>query len=258
MLRTLEAFGFEWDGEVCIRAPGAPRIARRSTRSPPPAAPSRCSCSRKDLAGDDDDAGGYPGTCRDGPTETGPDRRCAFASATGLSTSTTCFSGPQHFDLRACGDVVMRAPRWTRELSARGRGRRRVPGGDPRGAWRRPARQHSLADRSAACARRCRRLSTDTCRCCWNRTAPNYPNPGVRCPLDLSAASRGPDFDPYVFVAGPAPGPGPLALLKMCGNGHLRTGTRKRLRARPRSGCPPEATRKQNRQVKIVGCRKVY
>ena len=77
-------------------------------------------------------------------------------------------------------------------------------------------------------------------------------------PVDLIRRPTLTDIDPYAFVAGPTPRTGRHSLLKRCGNGHLRTGTRKRLRARPRSRCPPEATDKQNSARKIVGCTEVY
>src|SRR5688572_7792556 len=71
-LRTLEAFGFEWDGEVLYQS--TRRDAYREALSSLMAADRlfRCSCSRRELAALDDQEHGYPGTCRDGPTKTGP------------------------------------------------------------------------------------------------------------------------------------------------------------------------------------------
>jgi glutamyl-Q tRNA(Asp) synthetase len=71
-LRMLEAFGFEWDGEVLYqsarRAAYREAMASLGTRG----RTFHCSCSRKDLAAGDDDSQAYPGTCRQGPTREGP------------------------------------------------------------------------------------------------------------------------------------------------------------------------------------------
>jgi len=105
MLRTLEAFGFEWDGEVLYQS------ARRSDYRAALAELTRegrtfaCSCSRKDLAADDD-AGGYPGTCRSGPTKSGP-TSVRFRVSDSPIHFDDQFQGPQTFDLSACGDVVI-------------------------------------------------------------------------------------------------------------------------------------------------------
>ena len=71
MLRTLEAFGFEWDGEVLFQSTrrAAYRDALDALIASGRVYP--CSCSRKDLAGLDEESG-YPGTCRAGPTRSGP------------------------------------------------------------------------------------------------------------------------------------------------------------------------------------------
>jgi glutamyl-Q tRNA(Asp) synthetase len=54
----------------------------------------------------DDEAQGYPGTCRHGPTQPGP-----TASRFRVSDHPIHFDdqyiGPQHFDLAACGDVIV-------------------------------------------------------------------------------------------------------------------------------------------------------
>jgi glutamyl-Q tRNA(Asp) synthetase len=106
MLRTLEAFGFEWDGEVLyqstrhaayLQALDALAVAKRTFP---------CSCSRKDLAGVDDEAIGYPGTCRSGPTKQGP-TALRFRVGDLPIHFDDLFLGPQQFDLAACGDVVV-------------------------------------------------------------------------------------------------------------------------------------------------------
>jgi glutamyl-Q tRNA(Asp) synthetase len=106
MLRTLEGFGFEWDGEVLYQSTrhAAYREALDALAAAERAYP--CSCSRKDLAGVDDEAGGYPGTCRSGPTKPG-----ATAMRFRVSDRTIHFDdlflGRQQFDLAARGDVLV-------------------------------------------------------------------------------------------------------------------------------------------------------
>jgi len=105
MLRTLEAFGFEWDGEVLYQS--TRRAAYRDALAELTAAGRtfRCSCSRKDLA-TDDDAGGYPGTCRSGPTRAGA-TSVRFRVSDAPIHFDDLFQGPQAFDLTTCGDVVI-------------------------------------------------------------------------------------------------------------------------------------------------------
>ena len=105
MLRTLEAFGFEWDGEVMYqstrRAAYRDALAELTTAGRTFA----CSCSRKDLAAGDE-AGGYPGTCRAGPTRNGP-TALRFRVSDSPIHFDDLFQGPQTFDLAACGDVIV-------------------------------------------------------------------------------------------------------------------------------------------------------
>jgi glutamyl-Q tRNA(Asp) synthetase len=105
MLRTLEAFGFEWDGDVLYQSTrrDAYREALASLASA--GRTFRCSCSRKDLA-TEDDAGGYPGTCRSGPTRPGP-TSVRFRVSDSSIHFDDLFQGPQTFDLATCGDVVV-------------------------------------------------------------------------------------------------------------------------------------------------------
>ena len=106
MLRTLEAFGFEWDGEVLFQSTrrDAYREALASLTAAGRVYP--CSCSRKDLAGLDEDSAGYRGTCRAGPTRSGP-TALRFRVSDAPVHFDDLFQGPQQFDLAACGDVVV-------------------------------------------------------------------------------------------------------------------------------------------------------
>lgn len=106
-LRTLENYGFEWDGPVlhqstrfeAYRAALAQLERQRRTF--------RCSCSRKDLAAPgDDEAAGYPGTCRAGPTKPGP-TAVRFRASDGHLKFEDLFQGEQDADLRVLGDFVL-------------------------------------------------------------------------------------------------------------------------------------------------------
>jgi glutamyl-Q tRNA(Asp) synthetase len=106
-LRTLEAFGFEWDGEVLRQS--ARREAYREAIAALTAAGRifRCSCSRKDLAGDaGDEPRGYPGTCRAGPTRPGP-TSLRFRMGTAPIPLVDVYLGPQTIAPETSGDVVV-------------------------------------------------------------------------------------------------------------------------------------------------------
>ncbi len=106
-LRTLEAFGFEWDGAVLHQS--TRREAYRAALATLAAAGRiyRCSCSRKDLADEGgDEPRGYPGTCRAGPTRSGP-----TAARLRIGDAPIHFDdlylGPQSASPTASGDVVV-------------------------------------------------------------------------------------------------------------------------------------------------------
>jgi len=107
-LRTLEAFGFEWDGEVLWQSTRREAYRAAIDALTTAGRTFACSCSRKELAaGGTDDAPGYPGTCRDGPTRPGP-TSLRFRVADGPIHFHDLFQGSQRYDLTTCGDVVVR------------------------------------------------------------------------------------------------------------------------------------------------------
>jgi glutamyl-Q tRNA(Asp) synthetase len=63
ILRTLEQFGFEWDGEVLRQSDRSDHYAAAIERLRARGLTFECSCSRRDLAGQER----YPGYCRGGP-----------------------------------------------------------------------------------------------------------------------------------------------------------------------------------------------
>ena len=70
MLRTLEAFGLHWDGEVEFQSRRTPLYAEALESLRALGRTFECSCSRRELA--DTSETGYPGTCRDAPPRCGP------------------------------------------------------------------------------------------------------------------------------------------------------------------------------------------
>jgi glutamyl-Q tRNA(Asp) synthetase len=106
MLRTLEAFGLLWDGEVAYQSrrthlyTDALESLRASGRT------FECSCSRRELTAEDS---GYPGTCREGP------RRPSGATATRfrIEEAQTVvfddgFQGQIALPMGRLGDVIVR------------------------------------------------------------------------------------------------------------------------------------------------------
>jgi glutamyl-Q tRNA(Asp) synthetase len=102
-LRTLEIFGFEWDGEVLYQSTrtAAYREALQMLASRGRLFP--CSCSRKDLAGEDD-AQRYAGTCRNGTTRAGS-TSLRFRVTDRPIHFQDLFQGAQDFN--GVGDVVV-------------------------------------------------------------------------------------------------------------------------------------------------------
>jgi glutamyl-Q tRNA(Asp) synthetase len=106
MLRTLDACGFEWDGEVVYQSSRRASYAEALAALGAAHRTFGCSCSRKDLAGAAEEPQGYPGTCRNGPSRPGP-----TAQRFRVSDSTVgfddLFQGSQSFDTRSLGDFVV-------------------------------------------------------------------------------------------------------------------------------------------------------
>jgi glutamyl-Q tRNA(Asp) synthetase len=103
MLRTLEAFGLSWDGAVEYQSAHLARYAAALDRLSCLGLTFQCSCSRRERLG----AGGYPGTCRAGPTRRGP-----TATRLRVADAEVCFEdrvqGGCRFSLRERGDVIVR------------------------------------------------------------------------------------------------------------------------------------------------------
>src|SRR5262249_3268825 len=70
ILRTLEAFGLWWDGEVEYQSRRTELHASALQTLQARGLTFECGCSRRELANTSDT--GYPGTCRTGPARHGP------------------------------------------------------------------------------------------------------------------------------------------------------------------------------------------
>ena len=103
MLRTLEAFGLEWDGPVLRQSERTALYADALGRLGAAGLTFECSCTRRELG----DEPGYPGTCRAGPRRPGP-HAVRFRVPAGALTVADRIQGACHFDLAACGDVIVR------------------------------------------------------------------------------------------------------------------------------------------------------
>lgn len=107
ILRTLEAFGFEWDGPVHYQSRHYERYQaaldqlRRSGQLYP------CACSRKDIA-EQNAEGVYPGTCRNGLRPDQQVRAWRIRTVSQPVEFLDKIQGSQHYDLaRESGDFVL-------------------------------------------------------------------------------------------------------------------------------------------------------
>lgn len=106
ILRALEAFGLEWDGEVEYQSQRLERYAEALSTLGTSGLVFPCSCSRRELAELADR--GYPGTCRNGPTRRGPTALRFRVDDGAIVRFEDRVQGPQAFELRRLGDVVVR------------------------------------------------------------------------------------------------------------------------------------------------------
>ena len=103
ILRSLESFGFSWDGPVEYQSARTRHYAAALASLVAGGLTFQCSCSRREREGQ----GGYPGTCRQGPARPDP-------SATRFRVDDSIVSfedraqGMCSFSLRERGDVVIR------------------------------------------------------------------------------------------------------------------------------------------------------
>ena len=103
ILRTLEAFGLDWDRAVEYQSARLTHYAEALRTLTARGATFECSCPRR--ARDPDS--GYPGTCRDGPTRPGP-TATRFRVPEAVLSFQDRARGACSFSLRERGDVIVR------------------------------------------------------------------------------------------------------------------------------------------------------
>jgi glutamyl-Q tRNA(Asp) synthetase len=115
-LRTLEIFGFTWDGPVLRQSARLAHYLAALEALRAADLVYECSCTRssiaRDLAATDDADAAYPGTCRQGPTRAGErtaTRLRVHRLATAPVAFTDLFQGPFVQDVaREVGDFILR------------------------------------------------------------------------------------------------------------------------------------------------------
>ncbi len=105
ILRTLERFGLEWDGEVEYQSRRLPRYVDALETLKSSQLTFECSCSRRERSNTGDT--GYPGTCRNGPTKAGP-TATRFRVQDASIEFEDLAQGACRFDLRSLGDPIVR------------------------------------------------------------------------------------------------------------------------------------------------------
>jgi glutamyl-Q tRNA(Asp) synthetase len=107
ILRTLEGFGLHWDGDVIYQSRRVPAYAAALNQLESVGRTFQCSCSRRELVGDEDS--GYPGTCRNGPTRSGTPTSTRFrAGDSGVVLFDDRVQGNCRFGTRELSDIVIR------------------------------------------------------------------------------------------------------------------------------------------------------
>ena len=264
MLRTLEAFGFEWDGEVLYQS-----TRREAYRAALAAAQRRRAHVRlqlfaQDLAGPastDDDAAGYPGTCRNGPTRA--------AAPTALRFRVSDAHDPLRRPVLGAARISTWPPAATSSSSAAMASTSYQLAVVVDDAFQEVTRvvrgadlliEHALADRSAARPWPCHVLSTGTCRWCSSRTAPNYPSRADAVPLDPSRRHPARLYiRPLRFCRKPARPIWPHSSIKDVWNWAIAHWNPQALAGK--TACPPVRRRRHKADIyqqKIVGCSEKY
>ena len=115
ILRTLEAFGFQWDGEVVYQSRRGEAYQAAFSVLKESKALYRCSCSRRDIGAGlgrgVDNTPVYPGTCRNAPADPSGSLSWRFQVPPGEFVFTDAIQGERRFHLeKDVGDfIVVRA-----------------------------------------------------------------------------------------------------------------------------------------------------
>jgi glutamyl-Q tRNA(Asp) synthetase len=105
MLRTLEAFGLGWDGEVVYQSRRTHLYTQALESLRTAGHTFECSCSRRELTVEDS---GYPGTCREGPRRPGDTALRFRIDETRTVAFDDRFQGPIALAMSKLGDVIVR------------------------------------------------------------------------------------------------------------------------------------------------------
>jgi glutamyl-Q tRNA(Asp) synthetase len=114
MLRTLEHFGFEWDGPVTRQSERLDLYRAALDRLRAAGQVFSCSCSRRQLAlqsavADDEEEPFYPGTCRNGPQRSGVPLASRFRAADRAIEFIDALQGVYRQNVAAqVGDFIVR------------------------------------------------------------------------------------------------------------------------------------------------------
>ncbi len=103
IVRTLEVFGLNWDGAIEYQSQRTAHYAQALETLQALGTTFACSCSRREH----DRESGYPGTCRSGPTRSGP-TAIRFRVEDRLVSVEDSLQGRCDFRLRELGDVIIR------------------------------------------------------------------------------------------------------------------------------------------------------
>ncbi len=106
ILRTLECFGFCWDGDVTYQSLNIEGYAAALDELRRKGHTFECNCSRRFRSSSEDP--GYPGTCRDKLPRLAPTATRFRIEESRTAQFEDRFQGACRFDLRALGDVVIR------------------------------------------------------------------------------------------------------------------------------------------------------
>lgn len=107
ILRTLEGFGLHWDGEVIYQSRRIPLYSAALDQLKSYNLTYECSCSRRELAGDE--AAGYAGVCRGGPTRRDVPTAARFrVDDASIVLFDDRVQGTCRFEQRELGDFVVR------------------------------------------------------------------------------------------------------------------------------------------------------
>ena len=105
ILRTLEGFGFQWDGEVVYQSSRSPAYEAALETLRRRGLTFQCSCSRAQLADEDR----YPGTCRERPLLANSPTATRLRVESGYVQFTDRIQGTFRQDVAAAvGDLVLR------------------------------------------------------------------------------------------------------------------------------------------------------